>query len=55
MKIDYEEVINELKDWLEKNKIRNQEWNNFMMNNGVIAIPIGYILNKIEDLESEVN
>lgn len=56
MKIDYEEVVNELKSWLENNKIRNSEWNNFINKDGMIGIPISYILNKINDLlnESEV-
>lgn len=53
MKVDYEEVVNELKKWLEENKFRNSEWENFLNKNGVIGIPISYILNKIDDLESK--
>lgn len=48
-----EECWDEFKDWLEKQKIRNSEWENFILTDARLGIPIGYLLNKMNELEGE--
>lgn len=46
-----EECWNEFKDWLEKQRIRNSEWENFVQKDTRLGIPIGYLLDKMNELE----
>lgn len=48
-----EEYWDEFKDWLEKQRIRNSEWENFVIADTRLGIPIGYLLNKINELEGK--
>lgn len=48
-----EECWDEFKEWLEKQKIRNSEWDKFVQIDGRIGIPIGYLLNKMNELEGK--
>lgn len=43
--------LEEFEDWLERQKTRNSEWNNFVMVDGRLGIPISYLLNKLQELK----
>ena len=45
----------ELKEWLEKQRIRNSEWENFVQKDTRLGIPIGYLLDKMNDLVGELD
>lgn len=49
----YEEIWYELKEWLEKQRIRNYEWEWFVQKDGWLGIPIGYLLDKMNELEGK--
>lgn len=49
-----EECWNEFKDWLEKQRIRNSEWENFVQKDTRLGIPIGYLLDKMNELEGKI-
>lgn len=53
MNLDYEEILNELENWLENQRLRNSEWDKFVVKDNMIGIPISYLLNKIEELKKE--
>lgn len=44
-------IINELEDWLEKQRIRNSEWDNFVVKDGRLGIPISYLFDKLQELK----
>ena len=46
-----EECWNEFKDWLEKQRKRNSEWEIFVQKATRLGIPIGYLLDKMDELE----
>ena len=46
-----DDVLEEFEDWLEKQKTRNSEWDNFIMVDGRLGIPISYLLNKLQELK----
>jgi len=43
--------LEEFEDWLERQKTRNSEWDNFVMVDGRLGIPISYLLNKLQELK----
>lgn len=46
-----DDVLEEFEDWLERQKTRNSEWDNFIMLDGRLGIPISYLLNKLQELK----
>ena len=48
-----DDVLEEFEDWLERQKTRNSEWDNFVMIDGRLGIPISYLLNKLQELKGE--
>lgn len=46
-----DDVLEEFEDWLERQKTRNSEWDNFVMIDGRLGIPISYLLNKLQELK----
>ena len=46
---------NELEEWLEKQKIRNNEWENFVQKDARLGIPIGYLLDKMKEIKEKKN
>ena len=49
----YEELWNEFKNWLEEQKLRNSEWENFVLTDTRLGIPIGYLIDKMNELEGK--
>ena len=49
------DAYDELKEWLEKQRIRNSEWENFVQKDTRLGIPIGYLLDKMNDLVGELD
>lgn len=45
--------LEEFEDWLERQKTRNSEWDNFVMVDGRLGIPISYLLNKLQELKED--
>ena len=50
-----DDVLEEFEDWLERQKTRNSEWDNFIMVDGRLGIPISYLLNKLQELKGNNN
>ena len=48
-------VLEEFEDWLERQKTRNSEWDNFIMVDGRLGIPISYLLDKLQELKGNNN
>lgn len=48
-----DDVLEEFEDWLERQKTRNSEWDNFIMVDGRLGIPISYLLNKLQELKGD--
>lgn len=48
-----DDVLKEFEDWLERQKTRNSEWDNFIMVDGRLGIPISYLLNKLQKLKGD--
>ena len=46
-------IIDEFEDWLEKQRIRNSEWDNFVIKDTRLGIPITYLLDKLKELKEE--
>ncbi|MBQ1551552.1 MAG: hypothetical protein IIZ67_05550 [Bacilli bacterium] len=46
-------IIDEFEDWLGKQRIRNCEWDNFVIKDARLGIPITYLLNKLKELKEE--
>ena len=44
-------IIDEFEDWLEKQRIRNSEWDNFVIKDTRLGIPITYLLDKLKELK----
>lgn len=44
-------IIDEFEDWLGKQRIRNCEWDNFVIKDTRLGIPITYLLNKLKELK----
>lgn len=42
---------NELEEWLEKQRIRNSEWEKFVQKDTRLGIPIGYLLDKMKEIK----
>ena len=42
---------NELEEWLEKQRIRNSEWEKFVQKDARLGIPIGYLLDKMQEIK----
>lgn len=49
------DAYDELKEWLEKQRIRNGKWENFVQKDTRLGIPIGYLLDKMNDLVGELD
>jgi len=43
---------NELEEWLEKQRIRNSEWEKFVQKDTRLGIPIGYLLDKMKEIKN---
>ena len=48
-------IIDEFEDWLEKQRIRNSEWDNFVIKDTRLGIPITYLLDKLKALKENNN
>lgn len=46
---------NKLEEWLEKQRIRNSEWENFVQKDTRLGIPIGYLLDKMKEIKEGNN
>ena len=46
-----DDVLEEFEDWLERQKTRNSEWDNFIMVDVRLGIPVSYLLNKLQELK----
>lgn len=44
-------IIDEFENWLEKQRIRNSEWDNFVIKDTRLGIPITYLLDKLKELK----
>ena len=44
-------IIDEFEDWLVKQRIRNSEWDNFVIKDTRLGIPITYLLDKLKALK----
>ena len=49
--IEENNIIDEFEDWLGKQRIRNSEWDNFVIKDARLGIPITYLLDKLKELK----